>query len=514
MADPKGPETGQAGGYSARPKPATLDLSATEVSKPAQEAPKPEPVVDPRKAPPAPPKPSEAAKPSEPSKPTETTKPSAAAPASEAAKSDAPGQSEPSTSVPPSAAKSDVKSSDTASGGPRASAAKPAADKPFDSPATSMPLQTPKARSGPGYGSVIAAALGGAALAVLAIALFGRDLIPAATVDDSRVAAAEAKLDAMSGDLAGIRGQIGQSAQSSDTGALAKQLEEIGQTVTTTGGRMDAVEGQVKQIAEKVAQPAVDPASVAMLAGRLDGVDVRLRDVATADAVGALQARVAGAETKADAAASAQQIAAIEARVASVDKTVSQAIEPFDKRLSAIESMLKARPVGDPVARQVVALAALEQALEAGRPFPAEFAAVKASSDLGELAALEPFAASGAPTRSALSAQLSSILAGLPAEKPAEGASVFSRLVANAGGIVKVTPKESPGAGSSDARSRLAALAASGDLEQALAARESADETVKAATADWAKTASVRLAAETALTGARGAALSRLAAID
>jgi hypothetical protein len=500
MADPKGPETGQAGGHSARPKPATLDLSATEVSKPAEGAAKPEPVVDPRK---------------DPEKPTEATKPAASsAAAPEPAKPDAASQPKPASAVPPDSAKPESKQADAVAGGPRASSARPAADKPFVSAGAGMPLRTAKARSGPGYGSVIAAALAGAALAVLAIVLFGRDLLPPPTADDSRVAAAEAKLDAMSGDLAGLRSQLGQTAQSSDAGAISKQLDEIGQAVTSTGGRVDAVEGRVKEIADKVAQPAIDPAAVATLAGRLDGVDLRLRDVATADAVEALQARVSGAETKADAAATAQQIAAIEARVSGVDKTVAQAVEPFDRRLSALESTLKARPVGDPVARQVVALGALEQALEAGRPFPAEFAAVKASSDIGDLAALEPFAASGAPTRAALSAQLSAILGGLPAEKPADGGSVFSRLVANAGGIVKVTPKDGPGAGSGDARSRLAALAASGDLEQALAARESADEAVKAATADWAKTASVRLGAETALAGARGAALSRLAAID
>jgi hypothetical protein len=505
MADPKGPETGQSGGHSARPKPATLDLSATEVSKPAEGAAKPEPVADPRKSP---------EKPAEAPKPAETPKPAAAS-ASDTVKPDAASQPKPSTATtPPAGAKPEAKPSDHVSGGPRASSTKPAADKPFDTGAAGMPMHTPRARSGPGYGSVIAAALAGAALAVLAIALFGRDLIPAATVDDSRVAATEAKLDAMSGDLAGLRSQIGQAAPSGDDGALAKQIEEIGRTVASTGGRVDAVEGRLKEIADKPAAPAVDPSAVQALTERLDAVDVRLRDVATSDAVSALQARVSGAETKADAAATAQQIATIEARVSGVDKTVAQAIEPFDRRLSALDSALKARPIGDPVARQVVALAALEQALEAGRPFPAELAAVKASSDIGDLAALEPFAASGAPTRAALSAQLSSILAGLPTEKPAESGSVFSRFVANAGGIVKVTPKDGAGAGSDDARSRLAALAASGDLEQALAARESADEAVKAATADWAKTASVRLGAETALTGARGAALSRLAAID
>ncbi|GLK66471.1 hypothetical protein GCM10008179_01090 [Hansschlegelia plantiphila] len=369
-------------------------------------------------------------------------------------------------------------------------------------------------RSGGGVGALglLAAALGGAALAVLVIALFGREIIR--SDDAARVAAAESKLDGVGRDVAALRKQIGQTAQSSDANAIEQRVAELGQTVEAANGRVGGLEQQLRDLAEKAAQPSIDPAAVALLAGRLDGVDIRLKDTATTEALGALEERLTAAESQAKAAPTAQQIAAIDARVAGVGQTVTDAVKPFDDRISALEAALKARPVGDPAARQVVALGALEQAVDAGRPFPAELAAVKASFQNGELSGLDPYAASGVPTRAALAAELSRILGELPSPKVAQDESVFGRFVASAGSIVKVSPKNASEAGAGDPRQRLAALAAASDLEQAIAAREALDGAAQDATADWAKAATARVAAEKALAGARSAALARLAATD
>ena len=376
---------------------------------------------------------------------------------------------------------------------------------------------------------VIFAMLGGAALAVATIALFGRDLIPAVQPDDARVAAAESKLDALGGEVAALRDRAGQSAApAGDAAATDERLAEVGKTIEATNARAEALEKQVVELTAKVEsspqggdQPAVDQSAVAALASRLEAVEQRgsaVDAVAGLDKrvtdldgrIADLDGRVAALGGRLDKLATAEQL---EALTAKVPETVAEAVKPLDGRVASVEGALKARPAGDPAARSVVALGALEQALEAGRPFAAELEAVKTSTSNGELTALDAFAASGVPTRQALAQELSGIMAQLPAEKPAESASLFDKFVASAGSVVKVTPKDA-GSATENPRARVAALAAAGDVEQALAARQGLDQEAQAATAGWAEKATARIAAEKAVEGARAAALARLSATE
>jgi len=359
-----------------------------------------------------------------------------------------------------------------------------------------------------GWLGVILAMLGGAALAVLAIALFGRELIPAVQPDSARVAAAETKLDAVGRDVAALRDRVGQTAQASDAGAIEQRLAELGKTIEASNGRVEALEKQVGELADKVQASGGDQSAVAALASRVDAIE---QGGSTADAVAKLDKRIAEMDARLGKVATREQLDAVATKV---PEAVDKAVKPLDGRVAALESALKARPVGDPAARNLVALGALEQALDAGRPFAAELDAVKASSSNGELSALDPVAASGVPTRPALARELSGIMAGLPAQKAAENASLFDKFVASAGSVVKVTPKDPGSTQTENPRARVAALAAAGDVEQALAARESLDPEAQAATADWAGKATARVAAEKAVAGARTAALARLAATE
>ncbi|MFL1877165.1 hypothetical protein ACIKT0_18840, partial [Hansschlegelia beijingensis] len=323
---------------------------------------------------------------------------------------------------------------------------------------------------------VIFAMLGGAALAVLTIALFGRDLIPAVQPDDARVAAAERKLDALGGEVAALRDRAGQSAPAGDAGAVDERLAEVGKTIEATNARAEALEKQVAELTAKVEssppgadQPAVDPSAVATLTSRIEAIEQR---GSPADAVAGLDKRVtdldgrisdldgkvAALGGRLDKVATAEQLDAVSAKV---PETVAEAVKPLDGRVASVESALKARPAGDPAARNLVALGALEQALDAGRPFAVELDAVKTSTSNGELTALDAFAASGVPTRAALAQELAGIMAQLPAEKPAESASLFDKFVASAGSVVKVTPKDA-GSAAENPRAQVAALATAG----------------------------------------------------
>lgn len=519
MADPKGPETGDGGkgGQSARPRAQTLDLSAKDVS------PKPTPGSEP------------AAKPAEGPKPAvdNTAKPAAAAgtvtggaAAPAALKGDPKAEGPKAETSKTDAPKTETPKPDTAKPAP-AGAARPAGAVPTSSasgasaaakPAASTAAPAAPRREGVGPLGVVAAAIGGAAIAVIVIAAFGKQLIGLPEPDSTRVSAAEAKLDGVGRDVAALREQLAKTAQSTDTSAIDARLGEMAKSIEASNGRVGGVEAELKSLSDKVSQPPAPDPAVAVMAGRVDGLDLRLQSAPTVDALNVLGGRIAGIEarttdlpTKDAVADVANRITAMGAAVEGVGQKIDAATAPLKTQID----QLAAQPKGDQSARLVVALGALDQALSDGRPFVSELAAAKAATGGGELSALDGAAAKGLPTREALGAELSAILGKLAPPRSSEPQSVFQRFVANAGGVVKITPQG--GAAGSDpaaARDRVAAMGAAGDVAGALAARGALDEAARAATDAWAQTATQRLAAESAVAGARTAALARLSAND
>lgn len=522
MADPKGPGTGDGakGSPSARPRSPTLDLPAKDVS------PKPEPTKaepeqakpDPTKSAPvadAPQKPEPAAAP-EPAKTTSV--PSAAAPGA-AKPVDAPKPStDPQAKPMTGSATASASAEKSSPARPAAEAPKAEQPKPAMGPSTTAPVAP--VRDGVGPVGVIAAAVGGAALAVLAIALFGKQLIGLQTQDMTRVAAAESKLDAVGRDVAALREQLAKTAQTADTSAIDARLGELSKSIEASNGRVGGVENGLRELSEQVAKPRPADPAVGVLTGRVSGIELRLKDTPTAEAIGVLAGRVAGMEARSAELPSRQAIEALGAKVDAIGQTVGQKIgaatAPIAQRVDTLASALEAKPQGDPQARLVVALGALDQALADGRPFAPELSAVKAAAgENAELAALDPYAAKGVPTRSALGARLAAEIAALPSLVGDGSSSVFERFAANIGGVVKVTPQGGPaGDDPASLRARVAQAAASGDLEGALATRGRLDEAARAATEDWAAIASARVSAENALKATRAAALARLSSND
>lgn len=467
MAEPTGPGTdkGAKGAPSARPRAQTLDLPATEVRDKTGSSDKPEAAasakVDPKAA----------------TKPTESPKPATEAPP----KTD---------STPPRSA------------------------------STSAIPPTP-AREGFGLLGVIGAALLGAALAVLAVSLFHEHLIPRPQPDMSRVAAVESRLEALGREIAaarklaeandpkGLAGRI--DALDGKVGGFDGRIGGVGKSVETAGGRIAALEGETKLIRDKIENPKQDPA-IGVLTGRVEGLEFRIQNLPSIDALEVMATRVENAERRAAGAADREDVTRLANRIAGVNEKV----EPLDNRVTSLAAALRGLPKGDPAARLVVAIGALDQALAEGRPFTAELATAKtAAGDGAELKALDPYAASGIATRAALSQELAAIIAKLTPLKAAPKGSILERFVANAGGVLTITPQDGgDGTDASAVRAKLTSLAAAGDVEQALAYRGKLDEAGRAATDDWATRASARVAADTAVNSVRAAALARLAAND
>lgn len=529
MADPKGPER-QTGGATpaARPKSPTLDLKASDVTPRTADA----KATDAKTAAPqtpasgaasattnpgstasggksAPPATSPTASDNkiDPRPVTSGVGPTAAASsmssgtpaASSATAQTKPASSTPGSSSSPSSAGAGSSASGAAGSSSAAGAPKPTASAaPWASSTSgakpSPSVATPQPSGGVGMLGAGVAALVGAAIAIAVVALFGRDLIGAPTPDTSRVTAVETKLDAVANDIAALRQSAGQTPQATDTSAIDARIAELGKAIEGSGARAEALETEIRTIASRPAAVTVDTSANEALSKRVDGLDAALKDAPKASDI---------------AEANAQVTEVIEGLRSRIDTSIETSLKPLTDKIAALESELKARPVGDPGARLVVALGALDQALAAGRPFANELAAAKAAG--GEVAGLDSVAAAGLPTDAALASELEAIMAGLPPLRVSENASVFERFVANAGSIVKVTPKDAPaGVGPAAVRQRVGAKAASGDVAGALTERDALDDAAKAATEAWAQKAQSRIAAEKGLADARSAALARL----
>lgn len=485
MADPKGPEsgTGAKGAPGARPRPQTLDLSATEVSGEAAKSSDAKSSAAEAPAAPATPEPPKTAA----SKPEA---PKAEAPKPEAAKPEAPKAAEP---------------------------AAPRAGVP--------PVRPAPGREGFGWLGGLGFALLGAAAAVLAIVLLQDELIRRPQPDMSRVAALETKLKGVGDDAAAAR----KLAEANDPKILAGRIDTVGselgarlgsvdgrlgaatQSIEAAGGRVAALETELRMLREKVENQKQDPA-IGVLAGRVEGLEFRLQNIPSLDALEVMTTRVENTERRIAGAADREDVTKLASRLGGV----SERVDPLGPKIDALASQVRSIPRGDPAARLVVAIGALDQALAAGRPFVTELATARtAAGDGAELAALEPFAATGIATRQALAGELEAIIAGLAPAKTAPRGSVLERFVANAGGVLTITPQNGgDGTEAGAARARMATLANANDIEQALAWRGRLDEAGRAATDDWATRASARIAADSAVKSARAAALARLAAND
>jgi hypothetical protein len=151
-----------------------------------------------------------------------------------------------------------------------------------------------------------------------------------------------------------------------------------------------------------------------------------------------------------------------------------------------------------PVAARAIAALALQTRVRAGERYPTEFSTLQAAgADTAALEALRPYADVGVPTFAAL---LSLFREAAPkidaAGRPAQTGGVVDRVLGEVQGLVKVRKVgESPGAEAGVDASRIAVALGNGDLAAAIAVAESLPEAPRAAAADWAKAARVRVEA-------------------
>jgi hypothetical protein len=166
-------------------------------------------------------------------------------------------------------------------------------------------------------------------------------------------------------------------------------------------------------------------------------------------------------------------------------------------------------------ATAALAAAALTDAAQGSRPFPAEFAALRRTApDLPELAVLARLAETGAPSRGALAVSFEDVAARAASRsrKPPQDAGLGARLAYAAGKVVTIRQVEDVTGDSPDALLAAAELALrDGDVTGALARLDRLPPKGRAAIAAWREGAEHRAAIDREVAALRARALRDLA---
>ena len=227
---------------------------------------------------------------------------------------------------------------------------------------------------------------------------------------------------------------------------------------------------------------------------------------------------------QADSALNAAEAAKSASAAASKDQVHREDLDPLARRIMAVESAVKglaaataplaSAGANDRAARLTIAAEALRAAVERGAPYQAELTAVQALGvDQKATTSLEPYAASGVPSTTALARELETLVPSLQdASEPRAGDTTFvERLKNNAQKLVRITPLNAPPGNDPQAvLDRIRLDAAQADIGAALSDLNALPETAKPLAAAWIKKAMAR---EAGLAASRKIAADALAAL-
>ncbi|MCX5580907.1 COG4223 family protein [Kaistia terrae] len=303
----------------------------------------------------------------------------------------------------------------------------------------------------------------------------------------------------------GIIGGLLVALLSSSTGTDPIASASLDSRFAAVSARLDRVESAANELTSKpVATNGVDP-------GRLAGLEKEIAELKAA----ASQPAPAIAAAPTDLGPIESRLSALETRPEPAAATAPAAppvdLSPLQSRLDALTTRLdavEAHPPSDPkteAAARVIAITALRQGATASGPFADELVAVAALGTEGEkIAALQPFAEAGVPSKADLIAAFPAVAEQIriAAAKVDPGASLIDRLAASAGSLVSVKPS-GPMAGPSATAvvSRMEAAVKDGNLAEALREGDALDTLARAPLADWAAKAGQRITVDTALAG-------------
>ncbi|WP_417670220.1 COG4223 family protein [Roseibium sp.] len=337
-------------------------------------------------------------------------------------------------------------------------------------------------------------------------------------------------------------GALAETAEAAGTEALERDIEGLKSSyqmlaakfgaITTDGGSVDeeALSGLEQRLASAEAAAAKTSGfedTLGSLSSEVSDFTKRLENVeATAKAAQtAVSTSDVSLKTLADSQARASEtLATLSADIRSsaekqaADLTkVREELESLSKRLAAVEATM-----GDATAREIAARAlsvsALKSAVDSGRAYETELAAVRAGLPKDtDLAALEAHAKTGVAPVSVLIAEFPPIARSMFAEfsQPERGGDMLDSLLAGAKSIIAVRgPGDESGTGPEAVLRRMENAVARGDLGAGLDAYANLPDAAKTVGADWAERARARVAIDALTEKASSEVLSALSRRD
>ncbi|MBA5778477.1 hypothetical protein H2509_15210 [Stappia sp. F7233] len=408
--------------------------------------------------------------------------------------------------------------------------------KPADSTAkataeASPPAEETTERRGHGFGGLLAAGIVGAA--VVAAAGYGLNqagyLSSGSGAVDSEL---RSLIDASQTRVAELESRLAEFSRANPgaSGVLEKRLADLENRVSSgTNEASQALSQEIDKLGQGLSElrrfvssgNAGETAGLASLQQDQETLKSSLSELSTkfealqgqASAIATLQSEASGlgdrlAATEAGTKAAQETAAALAGRLEELSGKVAantEILAGLKADIAAVRNRLEPLEsrVGDATAREVaaraLAVAALQTALDAGRPYATELAALSATlPQEKDLSALSAHAESGVLSASRL-------IAGFPAsaramsaalDQPA-GDDLVGTFLSNARSLVNVRRLDAgDGASPEAALARMEASVRAGDLDAALAAYDTLPEAARAAGADWAGNARARVEAE------------------
>jgi hypothetical protein len=254
-----------------------------------------------------------------------------------------------------------------------------------------------------------------------------------------------------------------------------------------TGAAPDDVDGRIAELETPRAPPDKDlanrmgalDATLASLSNRIGALERSIHDAAAAAHVAGQRADEAAglvedARKSSDAQNSAQQheLRVLEDLAARV-KTFEALQAALQQKQEALDRLANALTTPDKAIRVAILAAALRSAVDRNRPFAIELAAARALGlDEKALASLEPFAATGLPTRNELFRDLSALLPELRrvSVPPGRDFGYLDRLQASAVKMLNIRPvRDEPGDDAATVMSRIEFKMIQQDVEAVVA---------------------------------------------
>ena len=352
-------------------------------------------------------------------------------------------------------------------------------------------------------------------------------------------------IDALKQDFESLRSEVA-SAGGAASGSVSVDLKPL-------ESRLDALEGATSQqtsvdlsplegrLSKLESEAAASTSETGKLTGSVSGIETELGGLKTqfADVENRLQNAEATAKaaqtavstsdvslkTLADSQARATEtLSSLSSDISSVGAANTAALESIRAELESLSKRLQQveGTMGDATAREVAARAlsvsALKSAVDSGRPYETELAAVKAGlpADI-DVNALEAHAKTGVEPVSVLIAQFPPVARKIyqTFSEPDHSDDVLDSLLASARSIVAVRgPGDADGTGPEAALRRMENAVSNGNLSGAIAAYQDLPEAAKTAGSEWVARAEARVQVDGLTEKASQEVLNALAAKD